>query len=820
MCKGHQEKRNVWETRARKVAKGLVSLLVLGAGTACRGDPGRPAALQVLQAVIQGRNVRSVGAGPTTLSEAMDRARRSIKEAGASGSLVSWGQDPPDQRRSFLWDVVLQTGALAAADDTSGTAEGIANLLHWQRVDGAWPIMVSGRDSESDLRPGASQTAGALAVLGALSGTPFAVTQQTDIDGALARGLRWLQDQWLSSGGVAIAPGSTRISTEATALAIQASLAVGARCDWCAARQEAAIRLLTGVLWRGDHFARGADGDVVDDDQTGPHTHQSLASLALIAAHRANAGGPDPRAYNPLPWLGTWFTHRGEVMGRTVAGLGDRLAMTDEQGLLFGCDGGQVLLRDGQPWLDCAAGTVQVADPSAGCQACFDPYGSCASAVNAIPEAATPVSTVNAEITLLGAMAALAAGDEARAVDLLNAGLAMQAPSGGVIAIAGPIATASGHALGYPQNQRTEQYGYTALLLAALARRSPLAPLSDLTPKLPGGVVVPSTATPTALPVGFLPDPCTSSVASTGAGSFAFEAQARLERWLRWYTAARSDIPMPAACYTVRYAVSGSGPWTGQQLKIVDRHGTTHGLTFLNELSPAVVNRKLSLAWLGLFWPREGDDVDAAFELSQFELVALGAADAPVTGLVRMQVDGLQIAPGDCLEGSPGAFSIDRVSVEGDRDRLPQVLPVSSTEEPGIALQLGDADWQRILIQDRWQWSCATELVIRVRAFDPITLQLVLEDSNSDPAFPTGSRWFFEVRIDGSAAGSWQDLTIPTSALQRFEPNDPRPLDWTRIRKIAVAFAHPSSSQRIDLQSIVARAPANQLDQHGVCSSK
>ena len=430
------------------------------------------------------------------------------------------------------------------------------------------------------------------------------------------------------------------------------------------------------------------------------------------------------------------------------------------------------------------------------------------------------ISNVNGEITLLAGLAALAIGDHARAANLLNTGVALQTSDGGVLAIAGPVMTPQGDPLLYPQNQRTVEYGYTALLLAALARRSPLAPLIDLATELPAGVAPPRDAMTTPLPLALLSDPCMSTAAFTGGGDFILSGQARNERWLRWYTAVRHDVPGPAACYAVSYGLSGSGPWTGHQLKIADARGDNHGLTFPTGLGPDAVNRRLNLSWLGLFWPRDLDDTGPPFELGQLELVATGAPDAPPTGMIQMQVTGLQIGPGDCLEGSPGIMVIDRMSLEGADDRLPRLSPVASSGQPGVEVELADTAWQRVVIQDRWQWPCATELVVRYRARSAMELQIVVEDSNSDPAFVTGARWFTDTMVEMSAADAWQEWRIPVESLRRFDEADPRALDWTRIRKLAVAFPRPSSSQRIDLQSIEAGAPADRLDASGVCLGK
>jgi hypothetical protein len=160
---------------------------------------------------------------------------------------------------------------------------------------------------------------------------------------------------------------------------------------------------------------------------------------------------------------------------------------------------------------------------------------------------------------------------------------------------------------------------------------------------------------------------------------------------------------------------------------------------------------------------------------------------------------------------------VDHLSVEGDGDIVPTLSAVAQGDLIGVEVTLGDTAWQRVVLSDRWRWQCASELRLLYRTPQRTTMQLVLEDSDASPSFPTGARWFWETQTEVGDPVEWQDWRLPLSESVAFDKDDPRELDLRRLRRIAVAFPAPSSDQRITLAMVGAVASEADLDEEGSC---
>jgi len=365
-------------------------------------------------AVIEGRKV---GDQPPPMANAEEAAAKAVEAIvaalGRDGALRSEGQDRlPDCLRSFTWDHVFGISVMAIMGENKAASRAIAALLTRQNADGSWPVMVCVDSSgPGNLRPGPSETAFAVAVLAGLVNRGHPAVDPVAVIPVLQKSFDWMKTVWLNDlpGAYGIAPGDMQASAEGTAVALLAGIELERLFPGCCRQRNiAAAHLLADQFWRDNHFARGLNKVKIDDDQTGPHTHQSLAVLALVEAARAYPGEtPDPTCCDPIPWLIAHFTRTALSAGRPVNALGDRLVRVDEAGLLYGCDQRQ-LDKPGAP-TDCPQGEIRRADPNPHNGGCYSPYDDkCATSVDAIPDGVTVVQSANAEITLLAALAAMA----------------------------------------------------------------------------------------------------------------------------------------------------------------------------------------------------------------------------------------------------------------------------------------------------------------------------------------------------------------------------------------------------------------------------
>lgn len=740
--------------------------------------------------MIQGRYVGSELPLTTSPAEAADRALNALVGAYApDGSLKSENLDPDGRVRSFTWDATIGVAFLGIRGRPE-VKRAVQALIARQRRDGSLPALVYIGSTESD-SSGATETAAFVAVVGGLANRR--IVDPESVKPALRAALAWMETNWMkeTAGAFAIAPGSSQASTEATAVALMANIEADKLFPGCCKnRALAAARFLTGMQWRTDHFARGLN----DADETGPDTHDSLAVLALTEAARAYPGEtPDPKSYDPLPWMMSRFLRTANLGGRQINGLGDRLILSDSSGLLYGCDGGTFAQNSIDVLLNCPTGSVRRADPNPHGGGCYSPYAGCASRVDSIPAGAVPVQSVNAEITLLGAMAAMALGRSADAALLLNGALAMQRPSGEIIAIAGPASLVPGRALLYPINYRRIQFGYTALLGLALDRINPFAFSSGqpLAPSLPAGLSVPESAIATSMDLtALLPDPAAGFIDAIASDEVLIRHPADPQGW----GAAQTDIfehaGRPMACLVFNGVVSGYG-WPGFELKAIDAaQRTTHGRRYPNLLGGDPVRLSVPLSTIGLFWTREADAGDDPPKLHQIAFVQDDVAPKKTLDVeVGLHLANLQLAEGDCMEGAPPQYRRDRVSLNGDRESNPLISDGEYNGEPALRVEFAlnsMVRWQTILAQDRWRWGCVNALELRYASENPVRVQLKFEDAQVRAGLDTGARLFAETTLGPTRGwGSWR---VSVSDLHLFEPADARAFNWNKLRKVEIAI--------------------------------
>ena len=770
---------------------------------------------------IQGDKVAPFAGYPETVEEASSRALAAVAQAVKKGAR-SWDGDPKGEERSYTWDLVAMTAALrgaASAQDAFKSA--LTELLRRELPGGAWPTLrIPDGGPGAQARPGHAVSAAALVLLADLQrdGLKFPGLKER-----LARGVTWLKATWQANGGLPLVPGSDRLSTEGTALATLAGLALLDQHTWCGERALAGARLLAGQLWRGDHFARGLVGEQqeIDADATGPHSHTALAVLALVRARKQlGESAPDPSSHDPLHWLLRHFSRTARVGGVTVKGLGGRLVVHDQAGMLYSCSGGTVTHVADTVGLSCPAGEVRGAEPIV----CPSPFERCGATVASIPPGARPVPAVNAQVTLYGAILARALGHTTEATALLQAALAMQLPGGGIIAVAGPARSAPDSALRYPLNHRVVQYGSTALLALALSGQSPFSLLS------PGGVPpLPLKATPPAAhsrklqvqDLGLLPDPPSGWVASPGPDLLHLQAKSRTDGWVLWSTPPRGDLTTPAACWQLRMTVSGEGPWDTLQVKITDSTGLAYGLNLPGLLASKEQRLDLPLARLGLLWSRAGH-AEGPFRPQRFHVgaVAMGTRGEP-DKTVLLKARGLRLAPGDCLQGAPIRFRRAQVTPEGSNNRLPYLEEIVRKGKRALEVRYNVKEagsWQRVVVQDKWNWSCVSALRLRYNAPQRTPIQIVLEDGQLKDGYSHGARFYAEGVL--SQTDQWLELRVGINSMRPFDPKDLRLLDGRKLRKIALAFPSvrgAAGSGKVTLLSLEALADQDDLNESGSC---
>lgn len=788
--------------------------------------------------VVEGRRVGDPPAAMADVNEATSAAVKAVIGAlGNDGALRSESQDrKPDCVRSFTWDHILATSILAVKGETMAP-RAIEALLNRQNIDGSFPVMVcvdSVLPGSGDRTPGASQTAFAVAVLaGLVNRHSLNIDMVQMVMPRLALALKWMESAWTPGGGFGIEPGKGRASTEGTALATMAYIELERLSPGCCRQRViTAASVLGRQLWRGDHFARGLDRDSVDDDQTGAHTHQSLAVLALVEAARAYPGEtPDPARYDAIPWLMAQFKRVSSSAGRTVEGLGDRLILADRAGLLYGCDGGTFGSSSVVSGLSCPAGSIRRANPNPHNGGCYSPYGTCAVAVNEIPPDASAVQSVNAEITLLSAMAAMALGRAEESAFLLNGGLALQRPTGAVIAIAGPSSLTPGQPLLYPINYRRLQFGYTALMALALQRINAFAPGSQtaLATSLPPGLRFPQDRYPAGVDLTALrADPPSGVIGALSPTEVIIQNLARSDGWVRAYTDIFDDLA-PAACYVFKARVVDGLGWPDFELKVIDGRSwsnplpQTYGRRFYGLLSSAPRDLAIPLQTLGLFWPRDGMMGSDPIVLGQLEFVQSDTAPGQNLGIdPRLHLADLELQKGDCIEGAPPLFRFERVAIEGETRPFPvvgnAVVGRRNALRMDFDIHASNNQWQRVIAHDRWQWSCVEELTLYYVAAQATRVQLVLEDGQALSNSATGARWFVETTLPRSAG--WTTWRISPGDFRRFDNQDVRPLDWNSIRQVAIAVIPGAGTARegtIYLDTLVPAARSAAVDAGGIC---
>ncbi len=799
----------------------IAGLLLLGHAAPC-------AAVDLVP--IQGRAVEIDHSAAT----ALDRAREALLDAYfPNGSLRSWEEDrrDPATARTYGWDQCTGLAALVAlgapADRIDGAVRALAARIN---ADGGFPF-----EPRTDPRSGATETACAVALLAGLVERGQPAAADPIARAAINRGADWLRATWQPSGGMGLGPGAERASTEGTAVAIYAGLALSrfdpAHASEWHARVLAATRLLTRSLWLGGHFARGvtvtAGGTpTLDADATGPHLHQALALLALARA-RAVLGEavPSPHSFDPLPWLMRHFSREMPSAGRMVHGVGDRLTLADQSGVLYGCDGGTIPEKGEAP-LACSAGTLRVADPAF---RCWSPYDSCARPALDAPSLSsmTVLSNVNAEVSILAASAARSLGAEDLARQLLEGALRLQRPDGGVVAIAGPAVSAPGKALGYPQTHRYRSFGYTALLALLLADRDPLAPgvrLSDGKPL--AAVLEPDGFDLGEIDLsGWLADPETGRV-EVESEVIRLRGTTRDDEWIAWRQPEHRDNAIPLACAELRAQVRVEGPWRDLEITVSDAAGRTWGRTLRGFLQPRPTELSLPLDSLSFFWGP--DAAGAARRFTTMSIVAKGAP--PRSGEAESQTIELaapRLAAVPCAEGGPIAFRAHELVADGKEGVPPAIRDLGGpaptsyrapdprstsrapTNEPlaaagvEVAFDLNEMRWQQIAKSGHWDWSCARQLELVYRADRDVTVQIKLEDGHVEPQRGVGARAFVEKRLERSdphgvsterAVGPWRESV---SELGPFDAKDQRPLDLRNIQRVWIAFV-PRPARPLD----------------------
>lgn len=805
--------------------RSLLLLLPLVVVLACCGRC--PGGLFGELAPIKGTRISPLPAYPSSAQKALTLAEDAVVRATSGDVIQSWEGDPPDEVRSYTWDLVAMAAALhGKLRHRTAHQRIIAELIKRELAGGAWPeLTIKGADPSASHSPGHSESAAALTLLASLASEGLVIPGLAE---RIRRGQAWLEGAWRPDGGLPIVPGSRRLSTEGTALALMAGLALGRGCSWCEDRALEAARLLAGTLWVGDHFARGQilgfrdTPDTLDQDSTGPHTHTTLAVLALLEARRVlGKRAPDPARFNPLPWLDRHFTRTARVgSGVTVQGLGGRQVLQDRSGLLYGCVGGEVARQQEQPVLRCPTDTLRMAEPIT----CATPYLKCGTEAAAIPAGARPVETVDAQVSLLAALAATGLGDTKRAAALISGALAMQLPGGAVMAVAGPPRSAPDSALRYPLFHPVAQYGVTGLLVTAMEGRNPFSPSRALGKGAPAGVSLPpaSARKQEAVELGLLPEPVTGWVAAAGPDLLHLQAQTRPEGWVTWATPFRGDLLSPAACWTLRMKVSGEGPWHNLQVKAEDARGVTYGLN-LPGMAAGGPDRLLEIPLdrLALFWLRGGDP-GATFRPGRFSLgVTTRGARGPAGKAVMLKARGLRLLPGDCTEGGAVSYRRGQVEAEGAGGRPPGLKNVEVEGKRALKVTYdvsGPDAWQRITVNGRWRWRCARAIKVRYRADQRTRVQLVLEDGQLGKGYKKGARFFVEGFLNKT--NGWREWRASVGDLRPFDPKDLRLLDGARLRKLAIAFPSVKRAAQkgtVLLKSLEALAPPDTLDDQGRC---
>ncbi len=771
---------------------------------------------------IQGTTVKPFSGHARDAADASARALTLVANAVQKGAL-SWEGDPEGEERSYTWDLLTMTAALrGAAGKEAAFKRALTELIQREMPGGAWPTLKipETAEDETPLKAGHAVSAAALVLLGDLTRDGL---ELPGLKERLARGVAWLKQTWQADGTLLIAPNSDRISTEVTALATLAGLALMDKHPWASARTLASARLLTRALWQDDHFARGLVGPErkLDPDSTGPHTHTALAVLALVRARKQlGEAAPDPKEYDPTDWLLRHFSRSNVVGGVTVRGLGGRLVVHDQAGLLYSCSGGAVARKEDTIRLTCPSGEVRNAEPIV----CASPFSRCGNKVDAIPPGARPVQAVSARVTLLGAIMARSLGHTDKAKALLEAALAMQVPNGGIIEVAGPARSAPDSALRYPLNHRVVQYGSTAMLALALAGQSPFTisppgavPPTPLDVKPPA----PSQRVPLVQELGLLPDPPTGWVASAGPDLLHLQARTRAKGWVLWSTPPRSDLTTPAACWKLRMKASGKGPWDTLQFKITDAAGLAYGLNIPGAIASRERRLDLPLSRLGLLWSQTGH-AKGAFLPQRFHLgvVAMGS-EAVADKQVLLKARGLRLVPGDCVEGAPIRFHRSEVTPEGSKGRQPYLDEVTFKDKKAMQVRYNISEagsWQRVVVQDHWNWSCVRALSLRYHTLQKIPVQVVLEDHQIDSGYRHGARFYAEGVLTPSE--EWRELRMDINAFRPFDPKDLRLLNGRHLRKVAIAFPRTPNSRpsgKVSLLSFEALADQDDLVEGGRC---
>ncbi len=774
---------------------------------------------------IQGDKVAPFPEYPATWKRARSLAEDAVARAASEG-MRSWEGATEGEVRSYTWDVVAMAAALHGKErHADAHSRVVAELIRREMPDGSWPevVVTGGQDLEPALA-GYSESAAALALLGSLAAEGLVIPGLSE---RIRKGLKWLEATWRPDGGLPIVPRSRRLSTEGIALATMAGLALRRGCSYCEDRAVEATRLLTGTLWLKDHFARGiilGHGEVkdsIDRDSTGPHTHNALAALALLEARRVlGERAPSPADYDPGPWLIKHFSRVAAVgSGVKASGLGGRLVLQDRTGLLYGCTGGIVSRDHGKVTLRCPDETLKVAEPIT----CPSPYTRCGSDAVALPPGSRPLDSVDARVTLMGAIMALGLGKADDAAAWLNAALAMQRPDGAVVAVAGQPRSAPDSALRYPHFHPRAHYGATGLLAAALDGRNPFLPGRVLAKKLPGSVSPPlaSARKLRRLNLGLLPEPASGWVAAAEPGLLHLQSQTREEGWVTWSTPFRGDLSTPAACWQLRADFSGVGPWDTLQIKAEDARGLTHGLNLPGLVGKAPYAMNLSLARLGVFWVRGGDP-GTTFRPGKFSLGVLTRSSDRKPGVnVLLKARRLALVPGDCLEGAPVRFRRGELTLEGAGGKLPVAREVEVEGKRAVKLSYDIQEpgaWQRVTINDRWRWSCARVVRLRYRSDQRTRVQLVVEDGQLGGGYKKGSRFYAEGFL--SKTDRWLEWRVPVAKLRPFNPKDLRLLDGARLRKVSIAFPSVERAARkgtVTLLSLDALARPDQLKKDGSC---
>ena len=766
-------------------------------------------------AAIQGRYVGAPPPRAQNAAQASAKATQVVLNAlGKDGNLRSETADKlPGCLRGFTWGLPPAAQLFGVTGHVE-VNNAVQALLRRQLQSGAFPVMVCVDNSGlGDPKPGLSETVNLVTHLARLANR--GVVSVEVVKPSLLRALAWLETLRLPNGGYAIQQGSTTIATESLALQVSMGIELNKLLGCC--RQDAitAARLLAS-LWLGDHFARGIRGDIVDSDSLGPHTHQAITVIALVAAERAFPGEtPSAASHDPTDWMMKFFRRTNSSGGRLVQGLGDRLVLVDQDGLVYGCDGG--LLGESGALL-CPAGTIRKADPSF---RCYSPSDSCATAVDSIPSSATVVQSVNAEITILYACAALALGRENEARFLINGGIAMQANGGGIIAIAGPKQLKPGLPAGYSLTLRKIQTEYTAMFALMLLGVNPFSadPLSlpsglDFTPHYSDDAEIVLTA--------LFPDPDSGHVVGKGLGGVDAFFEKRKEDWVRLSTELAEDLWRPAACVVLSTRIGFSG-WSLPEIKISGPPSTdptqplslTHGRRLYGITEDRLLNFRLHK--LKPYWGQhQNDDDPLVLAGVEFALVRDVAAADNLDRSVSLRLSGMRLVPGDCIEGTPPVFRKDDISLDAEANRVPTIQDTTFLGDPALRADYSldnERRWIKFEANDRYRWPCAEFLELRYAASEAVRLQIIIQDSQIGS---TGARYFSEATVPGN--GTWNTWRVKVADLRPFDSSDNRRLNWNRLRGVSIAIVPgASSSGTLFLDKLQALAPSTVLRTDGSC---